>query len=94
MKEFSKAEIIMLSKEIPTDPCEMGCWLRHNGCLGCTEKKEYSEFILPYKEAGILSYALRLREIRKLQEQIDEKRDRLLQMDASLPKELRTLVRR
>lgn len=63
----------LLSIEIPDSPCNK-CYLNSNGCCGCPDGTKYYEKIKPYKDRNILDIAIKIKRMRKLQNEIKEKK--------------------
>lgn len=58
----------LLSQSLPKNPCK-GC--RDAGsCCGCPKETEYQSMIKPYKDAGILEYAIIIEDIRRMKGEI------------------------
>lgn len=68
---FDDEDRRLLSIEIPDNPCHK-CYLKANGCCGCSDGDKYNKAIKPYKERNILDLAFKFKRMHKLQDEIEE----------------------
>lgn len=68
---FDDEDRRLLSIELPDDPCN-NCYLaKTGGCCGCNDNTKYHEIIKPYKNKNILDFALKIKKLHELQNDIE-----------------------
>lgn len=87
---FTKEDIELLKKPIPTLPCTTCRNTR--ACCGCPERREYNEKVKPYKEANIIDIARELLDITDMEKKIEKMQKQVADMKANLPEEVKKAI--
>lgn len=87
---FTKEDIELLKKPIPTFPCTT-CRSTIE-CCGCPERWEYNEKIKPYEEANIIDVARELLDITNMEKKIEEMQNRVAYIKVNLPEEVKKAI--
>jgi len=90
--EFTKKDIELLRQEIADNPCD-DCSLQRDGsCCGCPSGRDYMAAIKPYKDANILEYAIALKDLLTIQNEIERLCCKRLGIIMALPDALVDLI--
>lgn len=93
---FSETDLNLLSQEVNLSPCATKCAylssMEKAVCCGCPERRKWEEKVKPYKDRGILDYALQLTNIRLIRQKYGPESYPYKDAVVELPNKLREII--